>query len=222
MICYGFAFFRYCINTVYTFMVIKMKIIKIVITGGPCAGKSTALKYVSEHLKKRFEVLVLSETATELKNSGITPENIGHVEFQRLLFKLQMKKEEIITSAAKIQGKDTAIILDRGALDGKAYISDNDFRVILEEAAISEEEILNSYDAVFHLVTAAASGADKYTVKNNAARTETADEAFAIDIKTMNAWKKHKHFKVIQSNADFHDKINNLITEIDNIIDSEI
>ena len=45
----------------------EKKITKIVITGGPCAGKSTAMSYIqNEFTKKGYAVLFVPETATEL------------------------------------------------------------------------------------------------------------------------------------------------------------
>ena len=45
---------------------------KIVITGGPCGGKSTAMSYIQNEFTKRgFTVLIVAETATELVLAGI-------------------------------------------------------------------------------------------------------------------------------------------------------
>ena len=47
---------------------------KIVLTGGPCAGKTTALNYIESYFSKRgYTVLLVSETATELMTSGLSP-----------------------------------------------------------------------------------------------------------------------------------------------------
>ena len=51
-----------------------MKIWEFVITGGPCVGKTTAIKIIEENLiNKGFKVIVVAETATELISSGICP-----------------------------------------------------------------------------------------------------------------------------------------------------
>ena len=47
---------------------------KIVLTGGPCAGKTTTISRIEEHLnEKGYHVLVLNECATELIKGGIRP-----------------------------------------------------------------------------------------------------------------------------------------------------
>lgn len=51
-----------------------MKISKIVITGGPCGGKSTALGRIKDRFTaKGYRVLFVSETATELISGGVAP-----------------------------------------------------------------------------------------------------------------------------------------------------
>ena len=63
-----------------------MKIWKFVITGGPCAGKTEAVKIVKKDLTdKGLKVIVVPETATELISSDITPWEFVRVEFQFLL-----------------------------------------------------------------------------------------------------------------------------------------
>lgn len=45
----------------------EKQIYKIVITGGPCAGKSTALTWIqNEYTKKGYTVIFVPESATEL------------------------------------------------------------------------------------------------------------------------------------------------------------
>ena len=47
---------------------------KIVLTGGPCAGKTTTITKLEEHLNERgYHVLTLNECATEMIKAGIRP-----------------------------------------------------------------------------------------------------------------------------------------------------
>ena len=75
----------------------KMEISKIVITGGPCAGKSTAMSWIQNAFtQKGYRVLFVPETATELITGGIAPWTCGsNLDFQAALIDLQMKKEQI-------------------------------------------------------------------------------------------------------------------------------
>lgn len=193
-----------------------MQISKIVLTGGPCAGKSTAFTRIIEAFSEKYAVLFIAETATELIHSGFSPTACRvPVDFQRQLLSLQMKKEEVYEQAARALNKDHVLIVcDRGALDNKAYMSDAEFAAVMEAIGTNEVELRDSYDAVFHLVTAAKGALDAYTTSNNTARTETPEQAAALDDKLIAAWTGHPHLRVIDNASSFDDKMKRLIAEI--------
>lgn len=191
-----------------------MSITKIVITGGPCAGKSTAMSRIQSELSHMgYKVLFIPETATELISGGLTPAAVKN--FQRYLLSHQVEKEKLYESAAAELGTDKVLIVcDRGALDNKAYMSSQEFSDILHSLGTSELLLRDSYDAVFHLVTAAKGAEEFYTTANNTARTETPEQAAAIDDRIISAWTGHPHFRVIDNSTDFNNKIRRLIKEI--------
>ena len=78
----------------------------------------------------------------------------------------------------------------------------------------NEVELRDSYDAVFHLVTAAKGAEQFYTTANNAARTETVEQAAELDDKLIAAWTGHPHLRIIDNAAGFEDKLKKLIAEI--------
>ena len=194
-----------------------MEITKIVITGGPCAGKSTAMSRIQTAFTQLgYTVLFVSETATELINGGVAPWTCGtNAEYQECQLILQIAKEKTFERAAKTMPSDKILIVcDRGTLDNKAYMTDEEFGNAISEVGLSEVEARDSYDAVFHLVTAAKGAAEFYTTENNAARTETPEQAAILDDKLISAWTGHPHFRVIDNSSDFNDKMRRLIAEI--------
>ncbi len=194
-----------------------MQISKIVITGGPCAGKSSATSRIKrEFTKLGYTVLFVPETATELITGGVAPWTCGTVaEYQKCQLELQLKKESIFEEAARtMPAEKVLIVCDRGALDNKAYMSLDDFNWMVNELGKNEVELRDLYDAVFHLVTAAKGGGKHYTTENNAARTETVEEATALDDRLIAAWTGHPHFRVIDNCEDFEQKMNRLVEEI--------
>ena len=199
-----------------------MQITKIVITGGPCGGKSSAMKYVREAFEPLgYTVIVVPETATELIGGGVTPLGCNtRRDFQYCQLQLQLKKEEIYAEAGRrMPGNKLLLICDRGAIDSKAYQKPADYYQTLSELHLDEVQLRESYDAVFHLVTAADGALEYYTLANNAARTETPEEAVGIDRRTRLAWAGHPYLRVIDNSTGFEEKMRRLIAEIKFFLD---
>lgn len=198
-----------------------MELTKIVITGGPCAGKSTAMGWVQEAFTQRgYTVLFVPETATELINGGVAPWTCGTTaEYQKCQLRLQIEKEKIFERAARtMKGDKLLIVCDRGTMDSKAYMTPSEFADAMEEIGSNEVELRDGYDAVFHLVTAAKGAEAFYTTANNSARKETAEEAAALDDRLISAWTGHPHFRVIGTTGDFEAKGKRLVSEISSFL----
>lgn len=157
----------------------------IVLTGGPCAGKTTMLNFLSEWLIKQGIIpIFIDETATRLQKNGIRPDTgyLGVDEFEKILLQMQMGDETIYWNAARNiasrTGKKVVIIQDRSIIDIAAYIGITDLRQFLKEE-FGKDLILEArkYSAAIHLQTAAVGALHAYTLANNAARRETPEEA---------------------------------------------
>ena len=83
---------------------------------------------------------------------------------------------------------------------------------------MNEIEIRDNYDAVFHLVTAAKGAEEFYTTENNSARTETVEQARVLDDRLISVWTGHPHFRVIDNEGSFGDKMKRLIFEISSFL----
>ena len=121
----------------------KHPITRICLTGGPCAGKTTALATLSLHLKQiGYRVLQVPEAATILMKGGAliqTPKMLfsNAVKFQISLMKLQMNLEDIFVEIAQSSDTPTIILCDRGVMDGSAYTNDDVWQAILDETGWS-------------------------------------------------------------------------------------
>lgn len=199
-----------------------MHITKIVITGGPCAGKSTAMSWIQNAFtEKGYTVLFVPETATELISGGVCPWTCGtNAEYQKCQMQLQLTKERLFLQAAKTMSSEKILVVcDRGALDNRAYMNDAEFREVLLNVGENEIELRDSYDAVFHLVTAAKGAEQFYSNANNEARYESIEEARALDDRLLAAWSGHPHLRVIDNATDFGDKMMRLISEVSSFLD---
>ena len=199
-----------------------MVIRKIVITGGPCAGKSTAMSWIQNAFtQKGYTVLFVPETATELIGGGVAPWTCGtNAEYQKCQVRLQLEKERLFLRAAKtMKAEKILIVCDRGLLDNRAYMNDAEFAEVLEDVGVSEVEMRDSYDAVFHLVTAAKGKEEFFSNENNAARYETVEEARDLDDRLLACWAGHPHLRVIDNATDFNEKMLRLISEVSSVLD---
>ncbi len=198
---------------------------KIVLTGGPCAGKSKSINSIKNHFEKLgYNVIIINESATELINSGIKPfgENkIDPFEFQKIIFDYQLMKENILGNSVFDNTKDTIVIHDRGIMDNKAYLTELDFNRLLHDKNMQEIFLLERYDAITHLVTAANGAEQFYTLSNNNARTETIEEARALDLKTQFAWLGHDYLDIVTNDVDFDYKIAQTLNIIENMLKKE-
>ena len=190
---------------------------QIVITGGPCGGKSTAVGWIQTNLAKEgWKVLIVPETATEFITGGVAPWTCGsNLDYQKCQMALQLEKERLFRKAALTMPDDKILIVcDRGALDNKVYMNDEEFAAVLDEVGQNEVELLDRYDAVYHLVTAAKGAVEFYTTANNGARIETPEQAAAMDDKFIDAWTGHPHLRIIDNRGNFSEKLQHLIREI--------
>ena len=195
----------------------KKEITKIVITGGPCAGKTTGMSWIQNAFTNLgYHVIFVPECATELINAGISGSTCKDViSFQNSLMKLQLEREKIYEEAAiSIKANKILIVCDRGIMDSKAHLSSLEFATILNNINKNEVTLRDNYDAVFHLVTAAKGASEFYTLENNKARTETIEEAIKSDNKLIDAWTGHPHLRIIDNSTNFDEKMRKLIKEI--------
>ena len=195
----------------------EKQISKIVITGGPCAGKTTAMSWIQNaFMRLGYNVLFVDETATQLISGGAAPWLCeSNREFQLELIKLQLAKERAFSEIAQnLKGPKTLIVCDRAAMDNCAYMTDVEFQWVLRQLGQSKIELRDNYDAVFHLVTAARGAEKYYTLSNNQARTESPEAARSLDDKLISAWTGHPHLRVIDNSSGFEEKMLRLIREI--------
>jgi len=194
-------------------------ITKIILTGGPCSGKSSALSRLRDEFEPiGWKVFIVPESATLLFGTGI---NLGSTDvdkkltIQSLIMKTQIQLERTVLAAAKLETKNVLIVCDRGAMDGKAFMSQTEWQTLLDENMWSTIGLRDKhYDAVIHLVTAADGAKEFYTLANNAARTETAEQAVSIDRKLKEAWTGHPHLRVIDNSTNFENKLKRVFAEI--------
>jgi CYTH domain-containing protein/predicted ATPase len=191
----------------------------IVITGGPCSGKTTGLARLNRMLSDRgYKVLISPESATKLIMAGMTPGELPWIEFQEEILLDSLSQEERLLSIAtryKDKGRKVVVLCDRGAMDGEAYIGAEAYGALLGRLEFTHRQLCDErYHAVIHLRTAALGAEEFYTLANNEARIETPEEARSLDDRTLFAWTRHQHPRVVDNSTDFDSKLHRLFGEV--------
>lgn len=181
----------------------------VVVTGGPCGGKSTFMVRAREWLEKfGYHLLVVSETATELITAGASPSVMGLRAFQENLLQYSLMREHRYREiAGQLSAENVVILCNGGVADCAAYMGMEHYRRMVDELNWPHADLLNRYDLVVHLVTAANGAEEYYTLANNSARQETPEQARVLDAETATAWLGHPHHIVVDNSTGFEQKM---------------
>jgi CYTH domain-containing protein len=199
----------------------KLKDVKeVVLSGGPCSGKSTAIPYLIEQLQNRgVRLFITPEIPTLIIPGGIP--DIGEIGKREpeLLYKIQeqflrahLEFRNRCRAFADIFHNDKRMILcDRGAVDGDPYVPFGLFWNMVAEHGLRPYDVMESYDGVVYMRSAARLGKSFYTTEDNGARTENYEEAVARDEATLRAWFGHPHLTIIESCENFSAKLRRVL-----------
>ena len=200
---------------------------KIVLTGGPCAGKTTALVKITEYFSGfGYKVFNVPEVPTIYSTAGwnyLTPNRDLYYQGERAILETQLALENQFMRLAEVCTKPVLIVCDRGTMDISAYISPEEWEEITQMAGTNTNALFERYDAVLHLVSAADGAEQYYTTATNATRYEQANEeglriARELDKKVIKAWTGHPHLRVINNHDDFEKKLNRVLKEISKVV----
>jgi thymidylate kinase len=187
------------------------KITKIVITGGPCAGKTSVINALQAEFEGR--VLFVPEVATILLSGGWPKPGSTtgwQYNFQTVVNIAQFSVEAECEEEAQLRGI-FVLICDRGRLDGAAYSGGT--QRFCELYNLNLEEELARYEEVCHLESLATADPEKYGKGGNEHRYETLEQAQALEYATRAAWQNHPRHILVEGN-DLNQKIACITSEV--------
>lgn len=170
---------------------------RVVLTGGPGAGKTAVLELVRQSLCRH--VRILPESAGIIFGGGFPrhDDDVCRRAAQRAIFHVQRELE------ATGDAHDAAVVLcDRGTIDGLAYWPPPAEEFWVSTGASLHSE-LERYDAVLHLRTPTS---EQGYNRRNPLRTELSIDAAEIDARIAEAWAGHARRYEIEATAAFPDK----------------
>lgn len=184
---------------------------RIVLTGGPGGGKTTAADLFRREIGER--VVIVPEAATLLFQGGFPrsgdPEACRAA--QRAIFHVQRNLEDV--QAALYPGR--TLLCDRGSVDGAAYWPEGDGEYFSHAGTTLEAE-LSRYDAVIFFETAAVGNSS--IEGGNPIRNESLAQAVELDRRLRALWSQHPRFTLVRHNASFFKKISFGLAALESVV----
>jgi predicted ATPase len=168
---------------------------RVVLTGGPGAGKTAVLEMIRQSFCEHIKIL--PEAAGIIFGGGFPRNRNPEAQraAQRAIFFVQ-RELEIAADAANA----AVVLCDRGTIDGAAYWPGPG--ELWSAVGTTLDEQLRRYDAVIHLRTP---DVENYN-KKNPLRIESATEALATDARIAQLWSRHQALFTVDASQDFLDK----------------
>lgn len=162
----------------------------VVLTGGPCSGKTSVMKLLDEALGD--EAIFVPEAWTQLIGEGYPlPDGSwterDWYERQVLVIRRQLALEDEALRAAA-QSATRHIICDRAPFDSVAY---PEGARVVREVFGGRREAIRRYRTVIHLESLATARPAEYSLSSNGARYESLEEAQALELRAREAWRFH-------------------------------
>jgi len=185
--------------------------LRIALTGGPGAGKTTAADLFRREIGDR--VIVVPEAATILFAGGFprVTEDAAERSLQRAIFEVQHSLEDV--QAARYP--DRILLCDRGSVDGAAYWPDGAAEFFATMNSTHETELAR-YDVVLFFETSAVGGIR--FEGGNRYRTENNDEAVALDRRLRELWAPHPRFHLVPHSTSFIRKVNVGLSILESVV----
>ena len=191
----------------------KQNIYRIVITGGPCSGKTTMIPEIADRLRERgFRVYTAPEAAALAFGAGVTKDFDKLTTHQKLRYframaSYVMDHEDKFLEFANTGDIPTVIICNRGVVDLQKYMEHSTWQALLDECGWNAVELRDKrYDGVIHLVTAADGAESVYTEKFKSKYELNVNQAIEVDKKLRASWCGHPQFYVVDNRKEFIEK----------------
>lgn len=179
------------------------RIMRIVLTGGPGAGKTTVARALAARRPDRYVIApeAASQVYKQLGTRWDLMDADGRRDVQRRIYRLQLRQEE---SLGRLH-PDRVMLLDRGSVDGSAYWPDGP-EAYWRDLGTTLEAELARYQLVIWMQSCAAIGLYDGGA-SNPCRFESAADAIACGEKLLKAWEAHPNLHTVAACPSLEEKI---------------
>lgn len=184
---------------------------RIVLTGGPGGGKTTAADLFRREIGER--VVVVPEAATMIFSGGF-PRCTGEpgiLSAQHAIYHVQRNLEDVQSALYP----ERILLCDRGTVDGAAYWPGTPDAFFATLGTTLELELAR-YDGVIFFESAAVGGIS--IEGGNPVRNESTQQAAELDAKLHGLWAHHPRFVCVRHNSSFFKKISFGLAELDTMV----
>jgi predicted ATPase len=172
--------------------------IRVVLTGGPCGGKTSVLNYLRRRLGKK--VITIPEIATLMLAGGFPiPDKdmpwsrTWEVMFEAAVFPTIRSFEDVQSLRSE---RPQVVVSDRGLPDVAAH-SDQTVTEFCKRFGITEQVMMERYDVVVYLPSLALTHPSKYSRRQNGARYANISRARELEVRTRRVWARHKNKHIV-------------------------
>lgn len=188
--------------------------VRIVLTGGPGAGKTIIANWLASENPQQFSAI--PESATQVYQRHNTRwdllDDAARRNIQREIFWLQRQQEDTIRAS----DRNRIFLLDRGSVDGSVYWPDGP-EDYWRELLTSEQAELERYDAVIWLQTCAVIGLYD-GMSSNICRGEASEQAIFTGQKLARAWFRHPRLYRVDAYSTIEEKVAMVRKIVDTIV----
>ncbi|HSP81396.1 MAG TPA: AAA family ATPase [Myxococcaceae bacterium] len=184
---------------------------RIVLTGGPGGGKTTAADLFRREIGER--VVIVPEAATLLFAGGFPRDSSpdGRRAAQRAIYHVQKNLEDVQSA----RYPDRVLLCDRGTVDGGAYWPGPSEDFFTQQGTTLEAELAR-YDAVLFFESAAVGGIR--IEGGNPVRTEDAAAAMALDSRLRELWSRHPRYMLVPHSLSFLEKLSRSVRLLQQLV----